>query len=137
MGHSEEFRSMSSSPGKPSPATTLFSSIIATILTNSTLIRFQEKIKNEIIYGGGRLPELLRGSAWCSEGAGTCCPSGRLGIGWQVAERGQGPRHPDSGQTLGSPTAANTPLLFSAPLGSVTVRRGPLSFTTNSLLSLF
>lgn len=56
MRHSEEFCSISSCPEKPSPATTLLSSVIATILTNSTLIRFQEKIKNEIIYGGGGLP---------------------------------------------------------------------------------
>lgn len=56
MRHSEEFRSISRSPEKPSPAPTLLSSVIATILTNSTLIRFQKKIKNEIIYGGGGLP---------------------------------------------------------------------------------
>lgn len=50
--------------------------------------------------GDGTGPaELLRGSAWCSEGAGTCCPSGRLVIVWQVAEQGQGPRHPDWSDT--------------------------------------
>lgn len=53
MRHKQEFCSISSSLEKHCPATILLSSATVTMLTNSTLIRFQEKIKNEIIYEGG------------------------------------------------------------------------------------